>query len=110
MSNEKANPFLRLTVREVDLCMMCGERAAQHARDWFREKRGMEVEMNPTLIGMDFAIAHLASPIDLERLLKSSSFDFLEDYGTIAKNIDRTLAFFPAHVKLRFANSGIITL
>lgn len=105
----RVNPFENLNPAELQWLTLIGERGATMARVWFRERRGIEIEISPQIIAMDFALAHLANPIRLEALYHANDLDFMDDFATVTRNVQRTLAFFPRDVRLRFAApSGLI--
>lgn len=100
------NPFDKLTQPELDLLCAVANRAANILKSHSKLAKDPNVEMHPQLLAMDFALAHIANPIRLRALLEAPEIDFISDWALVTINIDRTLAFFPRHVKLRFAASG----
>lgn len=106
--------FLRINPVDMALIVVIGERIRNlltaHAKLLHDKGKPIPHEIqhvtDPMLTQMDLAIVHLAIPLDLMRMQYASEFDLIEDYLTIAQHINRPLLFFPASVKLRFAQAS----
>jgi hypothetical protein len=99
-----------MTPEDMRLCCAIGDRAVKIVKDWARENRKLEVEPDWMIISLDIAIVHLSRSLNLRAFLECDDLTFIDEFSTIERNINRTLASFPNFVRLRFAQSALIRL
>lgn len=89
-----------------DMIVRISRRACQIVADFKRNNRCDDLlDPDRMLIMMDIATVHVCRPLALLAWMLSDDLSFFEEFTTITKNIDRTCARFPDHVRLRFAKS-----
>lgn len=92
-----------LSLEDRQLCMLIASRGCAMYQDMAAKGVALGFSVDPVVIGLDVAVAHLCRTLDLRKFLRADDFAFAEELGTIIRYVDRTLAIIPPLVKLRFA-------
>lgn len=100
-----ATDFNRLRPTEIALIVAISQRIVRWAMDNSSRLRGkpLAAYVDGMIVNVDLATVHLTRGLDLKRMFEADDLSLISDYTAIAENINRPLACFPAHVKLRFA-------
>lgn len=94
--------FDKLTPYELQLCVAIGARASAMTRDLMKQRKNVDIEVDPMACAMDVAAVHLSRPLQLLSFLQSNDLDFIGDFITIQTNIQRACGMLPVFIHLRF--------
>lgn len=99
--------FRTLAPEQMALCLQLAQRAKSLALQ-LRQRFAHDslIEANPEILAIDFAVLCVRRSYDLARLARADNLVFLSEFAALQMHVNRTCHFFPAHVPLRFAQTG----
>lgn len=101
--------FRTLSGEQMALCLQLAQRAKGLALQ-LRQRFAVDhvIEANPEITAIDFAVLAVRRSYDLAKLARADNLVFLSEFAALQLHVNRACQFFPAHVPLRYAQTGAV--